>query len=116
MSAVFTRQQALAAASSAVSAETASTPDVALRLVSFDPAGGATMPTGVTDDLKVSNVLAWVIVYPDSPAVVRGPASLSPAQTQSIAASLTCQWIVVFNANTGAGIDNEQLCRGANPG
>ncbi|MGI8679863.1 MAG: hypothetical protein ACR2LX_14520 [Jatrophihabitans sp.] len=85
---------------------------MALRLVSYDPSGGATLPGDVTNDFKVTSVLAWVVVYPDSPAVVRGPGGLTTVDRANIAAQENCQWIVVFNALTGAGVDNEQLCSG----
>ena len=86
------------------------TPLVALREVTFDSAMGAQLPAGVDDSLRVDDTLAWVVVYPHSTPVPRGPPGLSSSARAAIVASESCIWVVVIDASTGSGIDNEQIC------
>ena len=110
----FTREQALVSAAASVVGEASGSPDVALRLVSFDPMGGVAPPPGANDNLKVSGVLAWVVVYPNTQAVIRGP-GMSQADGQALASKFSCEWIVVLDAANGRGIDDEQICSGVSP-
>lgn len=107
----ITLQTALVSAASDTAGLVSGSPDTALRQVSFDPAHGAPIPSGMNDDLRVDSTLAWVIVYRDTPAVVSGPITLPSSEVSKIRASRRCVWLVVVNAATGTGIDNEQICR-----
>jgi hypothetical protein len=80
-------------------------PEVALRRVNYDPAMGP-----ATDQLTVTDRLAWVAIYRNSPPRIHGPISLSAIERASMADALTCVFVVVVDAHTGVGIDSEQIC------
>jgi hypothetical protein len=61
------------------------------------------------DPLKVTDRLAWVAVYRDSKPIIYGP-SRPASERAAMAIALTCVFVVVVDAHTGAGIDTEQIC------
>ena len=60
-----------------------------------------------------SDVLAWVIEYPESRPIVHGPMTMSDEARREIEASLVCSFMIVLDATTGECIDSTQYCRGA---
>lgn len=106
-------QEAITTAGQLTLGDVGGSPEVALRNVSYDPVRGSALPSGVSDDSKVANVLAWMIVYRNTAPQVRGPGSLTSTERDRFAKSLTCVWVVAIDARTGAPIVNEQICRRA---
>lgn len=85
--------------------------ETALRVITFDASQGKGVPSGLTAK-RVGPILAWIVAFPNTPALVGGPVGLGSSTRSSIAASLHCISFVVVDATTGEKIDNEQLCRG----
>jgi hypothetical protein len=106
--ATISQPRALVAASA--STQLVETPDIALRMVSFDPSGGRPIAPGANNNSSVTSTLAWLIIYRNTPADVRGPAGTSKDDARKIANNEQCQNIVVVDALSGAGIVSEQQC------
>lgn len=76
-------------------------PVVALRSVVLDDGGGGS---------GAQARLAWVLVWFDSPADVRGPRRAA-GRRAALAASMRCVLVVVVDALSGEVLDARQLCQ-----
>lgn len=54
---------------------------------------------------------AWVLTWSDSQPDIKGPAGRSAKERRALADKLSCVFVLVVDANTGASLDARQLCQ-----
>ena len=83
-------------------------PMAALRLVSIDPFGGGSVPSGATDN-RISERPAWVLIFNGSPSAIRGSRNTSKARLAALRAA-PCSFLAVVDANSGERLLFTQVC------
>lgn len=75
-------------------------PEAALRLVKMGP-GDARTAVGKP---------SWVLTWKDSVPDIKGSVQLSDQERRALAARVSCVFVLVVDAQTGADVDARQLC------